>query len=247
MNIVFVTDIHGSTDFFDHLIRKEGAADLLILGGDLTNFGGIDEARAVVDPFRLAFNTVLCVAGNVDRPNVMDWLKAEGLSLHGRGVMVGDVGFFGCGGSNITPLNTPTEFDEGIIAHTLLKGHEEVRDAPTKILVSHTPPMNTRVDRMFTGNHVGSRAVRVCLERTAPALCLCGHIHEADGKDWIETTQICNPGAFSARRYATVQVGETGIHCQLHRIEAGLTDRLTSSVKGLTGKIVGYARHRLGR
>ena len=61
-------------------------------------------------------------------------------------------------------------------------------------LVSHTPPFQTKTDKLLSGAHVGSTAVRTCIEQHQPLLCLTGHIHESRGQDNIGRTLILNPG-----------------------------------------------------
>jgi Icc-related predicted phosphoesterase len=209
MRILFLTDLHGTTEYLALLVEREAGADLVLLGGDLTNFAGAARAREIVAPLQRAFPAVAAVPGNVDQPGVLDWLEGEGLSLHGAGRDIGGLWISGCGGSNITPLHSPTELDEPTLAGLLEAGAPPAEPKPAPagpwILVSHVPPVDTRCDRMFTGRHVGSPVLRAFLERRGPALCLCGHIHE------------------------------------------GVPLRLRAEVGSMVSKVVGYARHRLGR
>lgn len=46
------------------------------------------------------------------------------------------------------------------------------------IYVIHTPPDRTDLDMTVNGNHVGSMAVRLFIEKTQPYVTLHGHIHE---------------------------------------------------------------------
>ena len=48
-------------------------------------------------------------------------------------------------------------------------------------LICHAPPLNTDLDRIRTGLHAGSRAVRDFIEKHQPEYFFCGHIHEAEG------------------------------------------------------------------
>jgi Icc-related predicted phosphoesterase len=73
------------------------------------------------------------------------------------------------------------------------------------VLVSHTPPANTAVDLSRSGIHVGSLAVREFVEAKKPSLVLCGHIHEARGKDFINRTLVVNPGPAHRGMYAIVR------------------------------------------
>jgi hypothetical protein len=103
--------------------------DLVILSGDLTNFGGPAETRKVLDDVRASCANVLALPGNLDQREVIPYLEQEGIALHGRGRVVDGVGIFGCGGSNISPFGTPTELTEDEIYEKLRAGYEMVRDA----------------------------------------------------------------------------------------------------------------------
>lgn len=67
------------------------------------------------------------------------------------------------------------------------------------ILVAHCPPIESSLDKMMLGKHVGSLAVREFIEKTQPALSLHGHIHESPAmtgsyRDEIGSTICVNPG-----------------------------------------------------
>src|SRR5258705_3314860 len=87
-------------------------ADAAILTGDITNFGDPPDAFQVVDAVRAHCPTVWAVTGNLDMAWVIDAFREAGISLHGEGRRVGDLGIFGCGGSDITPLGKPHQVHE---------------------------------------------------------------------------------------------------------------------------------------
>jgi uncharacterized protein len=196
MRIVAFGDIHMMLGTGDHSAGWP-AADLLIVTGDLTHFGHRAEARQVIEAIKTKHHgELLAVPGNLDHPDVAAYLSETNVNLHGRGVVIQEVGFFGLGGSNPTPFHTPFEFAEEELALLLAAGHRQVQDAAHRILVSHTPPHGTRADRLSNGAHVGSQAVRRFIEQEQPDLCLCGHIHEARGEELLGRTRILNPGMF---------------------------------------------------
>jgi Icc-related predicted phosphoesterase len=245
MRILFLTDLHGTREYLAPLVEREAGADLVLLGGDITNFAGASEAREIVEPLRRAFPRVVAVPGNVDLRAVQDYLGAEGLSLHGTGRGLDGVWVSGCGGSNITPLHSPTEFDEETLAALLEAGAPPAGEQGPWILVSHVPPSDTVCDRMFAGKHVGSPALRSFLDRRGPALCLCGHIHEGVGTDRIGATEVVNPGAFTSRRYAVVHVEGSEVRAELRHLEVDISLRIRAEAGAVASKIVGYAKHRL--
>lgn len=193
MKIIAFGDVHMSLGNFRDIPRID-TADLIILTGDLTNFGNKNDARKVVEEIRTLNTNLLAVAGNLDHKDVNTYLNDIGITLHGTGREIKGVGIFGAGGSNQTPFKTPNEFSERELADLLDSGYKEIQDIPIQILISHTPPVNTVTDKISSGAHVGSIAIRSFIEEKQPALCLTGHIHEARGEDTIGKTHILNPG-----------------------------------------------------
>jgi len=218
MKILALADIHARLDNLDRMESEVASADLVLLLGDITHFGGRKEAAGVLDVIRRLNRRILAVSGNVDRPEVERLLDEEGIGLHGKGVLAGSVGIQGLGGSNTTPLGTPNEFRDSDYVPLLEQGYEAVKEAAQRILVSHAPPRKTKVDRIFLGLHVGSRSVRAFIEKTAPHLCLCGHIHESPGRDLVGSTVVLNPGPFFKGGYAVVEIEGEGMRAGLARV-----------------------------
>ena len=128
--------------------------------------------------------------------------------LHGRKATVKGRTFVGIGGSNPTPFGTPFELSEEEIWAALGRAME-----PGAVLVSHPPPRGF-VDRVHSGEHVGSHSVRRAIEEFRPPLVLCGHIHEARGIARLGRTTIVNPGPAQKGHSALVDInGE--VHAQL--------------------------------
>lgn len=244
--ILFLTDLHGARGYLSALLERENDVDLVLLGGDITSFGGAEQAAAMINPLMSAYPAVRSVHGNVDLPGVLQWLESGGLSLHGRGEVLEELGIFGCGGSNPTPMRTPTEYPEPTIAELMEAGLASVADAKIKVLVSHTPPFNTTVDRMFAGKNVGSTAVRDFLQNHPVDVCLCGHIHEAEGIERVGGAMVVNPGAFCSGRYAIIEVDGGQCRGELRQVQLGRRQRIHATVTGIAAKVVGYTRHRLG-
>jgi Icc-related predicted phosphoesterase len=171
-------DIHMAFRAIERLSPALRTADVALLTGDLTNFGEPEDAWRVVDAVRAHCPTVWAVTGNLDMPWVIDALAGDGVSLHGEGRQLGRLGVFGCGGSNVTPMDTPTELDEPELRAVLERGHAAVAGAPHRLMICHTPPFDTRLDRLRNGTPVGSPAVRAFIEAVRPDLAVVGHIHE---------------------------------------------------------------------
>jgi Icc-related predicted phosphoesterase len=205
MKIVSFGDVHMATRNLARMDAVMRDTDLVIVSGDLTNFGGSDDASKVIDDVRRACARVLALPGNLDTAEVIPFLEREGVALHGRGTVIDGVAIFGCGGSNITPFKTPTEFTEDEIYETLVRGYGEVRDLRPLLMVCHPPPFETRCDRIAGGRAVGSTAARRFIEEFKPDLCISGHIHESAGVDTIGSTTIVNAGPFKDGGYVVVQ------------------------------------------
>ena len=207
MLLLCLSDIHGEGAGIASILSDCPAVDAVVLVGDLTHLGRGGEAAQAVEPLLAAGLRVLAVPGNMDRPEVLGWLEERGLSLHGRGVTIGDIGFLGLGGSNPTPFRTPFEVPGDEAGRLLEAAWQSVADARCRVLVSHAPPRGTRLDRSAAHLHVGSAEVRGFLERHDVALCLCGHIHEAaHEEDTVGTARCVNVGAFKNGRYALVSI-----------------------------------------
>src|SRR5260370_41385623 len=127
MKIVSFGDVHMATRNLERMSEVLRDTDLVIVSGDLTNFGGVEDARKVIDDVRRACPRVLALSGNLDKREVIPYLESEGVTLHGKGVVLDGLAIFGCGGSNIPPVRTPTGLTEDGIYETLPKGHEQVR------------------------------------------------------------------------------------------------------------------------
>jgi uncharacterized protein len=205
MKIISFGDVHMATSNLARMSEILRDTDLIIVSGDLTNFGGVSDARKVLADVRRSCPQVLALPGNLDRPDVTSFLEAEGVGLHGRGVVVDGVGIFGCGGSNITPFKTPTELTEEEIYETLARGYAAVEGSRPLLMVCHTPPFQTKCDRIVGGKPVGSTAARRFIEEVKPDLCISGHIHESAATDAIGPTTVINAGPFKGGGYIVVR------------------------------------------
>ncbi|MBU1299652.1 MAG: metallophosphoesterase [Bacteroidetes bacterium] len=207
MKILAFTDIHGAYKKVEEIIKSE-LADVVIIGGDLTNVGSVKEADRVIESFTRLSKNLFCIAGNMDLPQHDELYLNKSIGLNGNGIVVQDIGFFGVSGSSYTSLNTPYEISEETIADKIIEGYTKVKDAKIKILISHTPPYGTKVDIIRMGIHVGSTAVREFTDDYQPDVVVCGHIHEARGQDVIAKTKIVNCGPASRGYYVVIDIND---------------------------------------
>lgn len=186
MKILALADLHGQG-----VKAERNDLDLIVVAGDITAFGGYDEAREVLKPLVESKIRLIGVPGNCDYQGVADYLTEIEANIDQREIEINGFTFIGLGGSNFTPCNTPNEHtDEEFRQNLNLRTDTDKR----LVLISHAPPYKTKLDRVLSGEHVGSKAVREFIEETQPILVICGHIHEAMGEDIIGNTRIINPG-----------------------------------------------------
>ena len=206
MKALVFTDVHGSHTSVERVLSSIDAFDVVIVGGDLTTNGTSVEAIEALERYRAFERPVFMVPGNMDPAAVEDALARGGVSIDGRGVIVGDVGFFGVGATPFSPLHTPNEISEEETLRRAEAGWSDVRGARWKVLVAHTPPFDTALDKIHSGKHVGSTAIRQFIERHGPDVVLCGHIHESRGREALGKTLIVNCGAAIRGYYVTLTI-----------------------------------------
>ncbi len=208
MRIAYVVDVHDRFDAVPQVVDGLGNVDVLIVGGDITTFGTPDDAGRAIELWRPLAPHLLAVAGNMDSLAIDERLAELGVSLDGRGVAIGEVGFAGASAAPISPLHTPYEIPDTEFARRAADGLATIRDARVRILCPHAPPHDTACDRLRSGEHVGSPALRELVDREQPDLVLCGHIHESRGIDEVGATRIVNPGPVASGHYALVDVAD---------------------------------------
>ena len=215
---VILGDVHGRIRRIKDIPELEKAAGV-ILTGDLTTLGGTAAARQVIESIEAINPVVFAQIGNMDRPEVNDWLEARGINLH-RNVrkLLPNVALLGVGGSTFSPFGTPSEFPEARFSEWLEELAMRAGSTQHLVLAAHNPPYNTACDRTSNGIHVGSSAVRDFIEEHQPAICLCGHIHESVGMERIGRTIVANPGSFSAGCYALLTASPHGVSVTLKRL-----------------------------
>jgi Icc-related predicted phosphoesterase len=214
MTIIGLTDIHGTIAHLERIEEKVQAADWVLLGGDITHFGDAAAAAAIINPIRQLNPNIFAVTGNCDEPAVDEYLIGEGIGGHGRVIRSNDWTILGLGGSLPAPVFTPNTFSEEEYETFFTRLQSSFGSSPD-ILVSHQPPWKTKLDRVWGMKHVGSRVLRSYIERTAPRLVFCGHIHESSGIDKIGSTFLVNPGPFRHGNYARIILDDEAVEIEL--------------------------------
>ncbi len=216
MNALVVADIHGDFETLSSVLEKVGAKfDVVVCPGDFTDIGlslmGFsreDMLRLVLEELLGLGKPVLALPGNHDPPETHKIFDEYGVNLHGKGREIDGVGFFGFGGAK-TPFGTPFEPSESETAEGLARALAEVAGANKKIIVTHNPPKNTKLDVVGSGVHVGSQAVRDFILKHKPDAGTSAHIHESGGVDVLGSTKMVYPGPVTTGRVGLISVGET--------------------------------------
>ena len=204
MKITALTDLHGRFSILPRFGPVLADADLVLLAGDNTHFGHKAEMEEVIRAV-LQFNiAVLSVSGNCDYPDGEQYLIESGINLNCRCVASDDLFFAGLSGSLPCPGSTPHEYSEEEFQISLELLEKDIKHP--FILVTHQPPYGTVSDCVSRGQHVGSKTVRIFIEKHSPLVCFTGHIHEGKGTDFIGRTRIVNPGPARDGNYASLIV-----------------------------------------
>lgn len=211
-------DVHESAGALSSIPGVSEAAGLIV-SGDLTNRGTAAAAKQVIDTCTSVNPRLHAQIGNMDTRAVDELLTAQGVNLHRRVVELATlsvrggpvrVGLAGVGWSTPTPFGTPSEAEEETLDRWL-RGVEARCTGFDRLMVAiHTPPINTATDRLSSGAHVGSPAVRAFLERLQPDVCITGHIHESRAMDRVGETTVINPGMLAHGGYARIVLSDGG-------------------------------------
>ncbi|MCK4659393.1 MAG: metallophosphoesterase [Phycisphaerae bacterium] len=200
LRLLVVGDLHANLSAIQQIVRAAATApsdmtpDAVILTGD---FAAHDARLPAAVASRIQRGVVrateslwcglqvpiLCVPGNHDRPDL--WGVGGCLqsidTLGGRQpAMVKGYRVIGVGGSwRFGGLPYEWEDSEGF--EKALEDRWPASDDVPEVLLFHAPPAEAGVDRVVSGECVGSRALRNIALRRRPRLVICGHIHEGIG------------------------------------------------------------------
>ena len=189
MRLLAFSDLHKDRRAAERLVQMAEEADVVVGAGDFATIhegleGTIETLGAIAPPSVL-------VPGNAEtdvelRQACAGWPSAH--VLHGQAKEIAGAWFFGLGGG-VPPTPFAWSFDL-----TEEEAAVKLESCPEgAILVVHSPPKG-HVDEAH-GRHLGSEAVLAAIERTRPALVVCGHIHQCwGGEATIGTTPVVNLG-----------------------------------------------------
>lgn len=205
LTALLLSDIHGRVSILRNIV-KNAEYDVAFVAGDVSNYSG-GAYREVLELLSQSVPLVVAVPGNVDPPEIARLGLSNVLVIHNDVVEVGRLAVAGTGGGiGFSFWGTPYLTDTHILS--FIKELEEVlmsRSLVPHVFLTHTPPKMTRLDRIYSGEHVGSKIIREFLETHTPILHLCGHVHEGRGVERIGRTVSVNPGPAMAGYYSVAR------------------------------------------
>ncbi|MGA2797459.1 MAG: metallophosphoesterase [Thermoguttaceae bacterium] len=216
MKFLCISDIHNRIEPFQHILNHAGPIDVVLLGGDLTNFGTPADVEKIVHLAQSTNFPVLAVAGNCDSPQIDQRLVELGVSVAGRGMIINDVGIHGLSATPPWHRGMYGFTEEEMIQH-LQAGYNQIKHARRRVVLAHVPPHGIKLDRTHFFQHVGSTALREFVEQTQPILVVCGHLHESRGVDMLGPTTVVNCGPAGSGCYAIAEIDDQ-VRVDLRRI-----------------------------
>lgn len=191
MDLLLFSDLHADAAAARALVGRAAGVDVVVGAGDFANQHR--QLRVCLDVLRAVGKPVVLVAGNNETTDaladaVRGWPAFH--VLHGSGVAIAGVPFFGLGGGvPVTPFGSWsydfTEAEaEGLLAAAPAGG----------VLVCHSPPKGA-ADRDSGGRSLGSVAIAAAVARLRPRLVVCGHIHGSGGQvEELDGVPVVNAG-----------------------------------------------------
>ena len=187
MRLLAFSDVHRDEHQAARLAEMAVDADVVVAAGDFASVHrGLEE---LIDMLVVIETPTVLVPGNNETDEALreacrGWKAAT--VLHGEGVEIDGVQFFGLGGG-VPTTPWPWSFDL-----TEEEAAERLAGCPPGcVLVVHSPP-HGHVDG---DRSLGSSAILRTIEERRPRLAVCGHVHEAAGEvSMAGQTQIVNAG-----------------------------------------------------
>lgn len=215
MRLAAVADIHIKAEHHEDNVRRFSAvndlADVLVIAGDLTNHGTLEEMRGCLNVLEHVRIPIIAVLGNHDyesehQDELAGMLRVAGIHLlDGHCFEMDGIGFAGtkgfCGG--FAPHELMPFGEGGIKNFVEIAEREAIKldyglaqiHTPIKIAITHYAPIKDTVigepEPIFP--FLGSSRLERALQHHRPALALHGHAHK--GTFSAESrcgTRVCN-------------------------------------------------------
>ena len=133
----------------------------------------------LISEVRQCFKPFYCLLGNDD------WFDVDDVYCLSSGHTMENIVAFGW--VNLTPFNTNREANENKMGYELSK----LEIKTDTIIMAHCPPYMAQ-DKILSGEHVGIKSVKKCIDSNKPKLWLSGHIHEDFGVSMLGNTLVVN-------------------------------------------------------
>src|SRR3954447_7273731 len=188
VRLLAFSDIHRDLDQARRIADMAGDADVVVAAGD---FGSIHRGVAeLIDMLVVIETPTVLVPGNNETDDELreacgGWRAAT--VLHGDGVEIGGVSFWGLGGGIPT---TPWPWSFDLSEEEAERAFQSCPDG-VDVLVLHSPPQG-----FLDGDRgLGSEALLRAIELVQPEVAVCGHIHECAGQEaTVGPTRLYNLG-----------------------------------------------------
>lgn len=228
LRIAAIGDLHIRTTVPTELVRQamslESLADILVIAGDITNGGRIQEVEIACDLLRRIQIPMLTVLGNHDRRTTrrrhfISLLENSGVRVLDPGtVEIGGVGFAGVGGSGggfwpEEAVTTPA--NRAVQAMAVRARREALRldralsslDTPVKIAVLHFAPTISTLTGEPPAKYplLGNSALGRIVDKHQVHLVLHGHAH-------LGSPEGTTPGGVPVRNVASDIHGGFSFH-----------------------------------
>lgn len=211
MRFLVISDIHGAISVLSKLEDEFSKADAVIFAGDFAQVFKEETALPTFEALIDKHDFLLSVLGNCDPPGFYQTLEDHNASVEGILTSFDGLSFIGSGGATRFTGKTPNEIsEEEIIQNLSLVMDEEDGYWDDLVMIIHNPPYNTKLDKLSSGIHVGSKLIRKVIEDIKPLVVVSGHIHEAYAIDAIGDTVLINPGSLAEGRYAILEIESKG-------------------------------------
>src|SRR5579862_6068019 len=141
MKLLIFSDIHGDKAALEKLMAIE--ADYYFAAGDLANFGrGLEVMGPILK--KRAERMYVLPGNHESEADIAHFCREFGFQeFHGRCLQIAGYHVAGLGYSNRTPFNTPGEYSEAELTERL----NRFAGLAPLVLICHTPPKNTALDR----------------------------------------------------------------------------------------------------
>lgn len=195
MRFVALSDTHGKHNF------DLPPGDVLLHAGDVSSRGLKSEIQRFLDWFSsLDYTYKIFIAGNHDfffeeapKEEIEAMIPDNLIYLNDSGVEIEGIKIWG---SPIQPWFHDWAFNRK--RGPEIQKHWDLISTDSDIVITHGPAFGIH-DRLVSGMPVGCEDLLPTLQRIAPKVHLCGHIHEAYGERQVGETLFLNASILNVR------------------------------------------------